>query len=106
MKFQAQFVCTVTIILFCATAIDSTPKQKTTEATNKHGGQTTTETSPKTTSHTILTSHNDTSPLFNGTIHDSWYGKNRGMLNRTFYVVIGITAIVVVYFGVRAFRYG
>jgi hypothetical protein len=30
--------------------------------------------------------------------------KNKGMLMRAFYVLIGITAIVVVYFGVRAWR--
>ena len=30
--------------------------------------------------------------------------ENKGMLMRAFYVLIGVTAIVVVYFGVRAWR--
>ncbi|XP_061174077.1 membrane protein FAM174A-like [Saccostrea echinata] len=32
------------------------------------------------------------------------FGENKGMFMRAFYVLIGITAIVVVYFGVRAWR--
>ena len=55
------------------------------------------------TSQMDATTHNASHTLLNGTI-TTWYMKNEGMLHRTLYVILGVTAIVVVYFGIRAWR--
>ena len=55
---------------------------------------------------------NNTTGGVNSTNVTDGYGKrfmdsvteNRGMLTRTLYVLIGITAIIVVYFGIRTLR--
>lgn len=54
-------------------------------------------------------SKNATQNHVNGTAHgpSTWYGKvieNKGMLMRTFYVLLGVSSIVIVYFVIRAWR--
>ncbi|XP_062614321.1 membrane protein FAM174-like [Saccostrea cucullata] len=48
------------------------------------------------------TGKNGTENVGDGTFFN--FKENKGMLMRAFYVLIGLTAIVVVYFGVRAWR--
>ena len=49
------------------------------------------------------TQGNDETSLWNKVKHS--VQENKGMLLRTFYVLIGLTAIVIIYFVVRAWRY-
>ena len=99
-------------ILLCVTICNSAATQDETsekKTTPKPTGATQKPTSASVVSETLSKnnkSDNDTGKEESGVKHFmKTLQDNKGMLLRTFYVLMGVTAIVVVYFVVRAWRF-
>ena len=93
--------CVLLALTLCQSAETNEGSDKSqTPAPNKNN--TATVSSVAGTMNTTARKKNETETGFNGFMKD--LEDNKGMLLRTFYVLMGVTAIVVVYFIIRAWR--